>query len=422
MKPSPTSRRSIVVTGVGCVSPLGSDCESTWSAARAGRSGASQITRFDVDDYPSQIAAHCESDIIPEGLDQKDLRRMDRGVLLALKASQEAMAQAALPIDQDSRDRIGVAIGSGIGGLNTLIQNESILREKGPRRVSPFTIPMSIGNMPSGVVSLHFGLRGPNLAYASACATGSHSIGEGAEMIRRGQVDAMLVGGVEAPIVGLGLAGFAAMKALSTRNDEPEQASRPFDQGRDGFVIGEGAGVLVLESEESAQARSAPILGRILGYGTTADATHMVAPDGEGVGAARCMASALASADLSPGEIDYLNAHATSTPAGDPAEVVAIRRIFGSAVDSLPVSATKSMTGHLLGAAGALEAILTMAALRDGVLPPTINLENPDPECALDHVTNVARPSAAQVALSNSFGFGGTNVSLVLGGPAMTPG
>ena len=409
------------MTGFGCVSPLGSDFETTWAGARAGRSGATRVTRFDPAEYPCQIAAECEESIVPEGVEAKELRRMDRGVLLALKASQEAVSRAALPIHEGNRDRIGVAVGSGIGGLNTLLHNERVLLEKGPRRVSPFTIPMAISNMPSGVISVHFGLRGPNLAHVSACSSGSHAIGEGTEMIRRGQVDAMIVGGVEAPIVELAVAGFSAMKALSTRNEEPERASRPFDRGRDGFLIGEGAAILVLEPAESAKARGVPALARILGYGTTADASHMVAPDPNGAGASRCIAAALASADLSPRDIGYLNAHATSTPAGDASEVAAIRRIFGSAVETLPVSATKSMTGHLLGAAGALEAILTIAALRDGVLPPTINLDDLDPDCALDHVAHTARPSRAEVAVSNSFGFGGTNVSLVLGAPGVTP-
>ena len=405
------------MTGFGCVSPLGPDFDSTWAGACAGRSGATRVTRFDPAGYPCQIAAQCADEIVPEGIESKDLRRMDRGVTLALKASQEAIRRSSLVIDDANRDRIGVAVGSGIGGLTTLLHNQQVLHEKGPRRVSPFTIPMAISNMPSGIISVHFGLRGPNLAHVSACASGSHAIGEGAEMIRRGQAEVMIVGGVEAPIVGLALAGFSAMKALTTRNDEPQQASRPFDRGRDGFLIGEGAAVLVLESADSAKARGAPALARILGYGTTADASHMVAPDPNGDGAGRCMATALASAGLLPQDVGYLNAHATSTPAGDVSEVAAIRRIFGAHVDRLPVSATKSMTGHLLGAAGALEAILTIAALRDGVLPPTINLDDMDPDCALDHVAQTARSCPAEVALSNSFGFGGTNVSLVLAQP-----
>ena len=405
------------MTGFGCVSPLGSDFGSTWEGAREGRSGAARVTRFDPDGYPCQIAAECADQLVLDGVESKDLRRMDRGVALALKASQEAIGRASLVIDDANRDRIGVAVGSGIGGLSTLLSNQQVLHEKGPRRVSPFTIPMAISNMPSGMISVHFGLQGPNLAHVSACASGSHAIGEGTEMIRRGQVDAMIVGGVEAPIVGLAMAGFSAMKALTTRNEEPERASRPFDRGRDGFLIGEGAAVLVLEAADSAKSRGAPALARILGYGTTADASHMVAPDPSGDGAGRCMVAALGDAGLLPQDIGYLNAHATSTPAGDASEVAAIRRIFGSGVDGLPVSATKSVTGHLLGADAALEAILTIAALRDGVLPPTINLEDIDPDCALDHVVQTARSCQTEVALSNSFGFGGTNVSLVLAQP-----
>jgi len=411
-----------VVTGVGCVSPLGPDFESTWSAAAAGRSGAGSVTRFDTSGYACRIAAHCDDDLTPAGVPPKELRRMDRCMQLALHASQEALAHAALEVDDDNRDRVGVAIGTGIGGLQTLLHNEHVLLEKGPRRVSPFTIPMAISNMPSGVVSLYQGLRGPNLCHVSACATGAHAIGEGAEMIRRGQADAMLVGGTEAPIAGLALAGFAAMKALSTRNDEPELASRPFDRDRDGFVMGEGAGVLVLEAAEHAAARGATVRAHVLGYGATADASHLVAPDPEGAGASRCMEAALASAGLAPADVGHLNAHATSTPAGDPTEALAIHRSFGAAADALAVSATKSMTGHLLGAAGALEAILTIGALGEGLLPPTINLDHPDPDCALDHVANVARKVRVDVALSNSFGFGGTNVSLLLGAPGITPG
>jgi len=296
-----------------------------------------------------------------------------------------------------------------------------ILREKGPRRVSPFTIPMGIANIPSGLVSLYFGLRGPNLCHVSACATGAHAIGEGAEMIKRGQADVVVVGGTESPILGVSLAGFGSMKALSNRNDEPTRASRPFDRDRDGFVMGEGAGVLVLESAEHAAARGARVRAHVLGYGATADATHMVAPDPEGRGASRCMEAALAMAGLAPRDVGYVNAHATSTPAGDPTEVVAIRRTFGRHADDLPVSATKSMTGHLLGAAGALEAILTIAALQEGLLPPTINLDAPDPACELDHVANVARKHRALVGISNSFGFGGTNATIVFGAAGATP-
>jgi len=416
---APTPPRGVVVTGIGCVSPLGPDFPSTWSAAVAGRSGIGPVTRLDAEGYPARIAGECTDAITPAVLPAKELRRTDRCVLLALQAAGEALEDAALDPSEDDADRIGVAIGSGIGGLDTILENERTLLAKGPRRVSPFTIPMGIANMPSGLVSLHHGLRGPNLCHVSACATGAHAIGEGAAIIERGQADVMVVGGTEAPILGVSLAGFAAMKALSTRNDDPARASRPFDRGRDGFVMGEGAAVLVLESLEHAQARGARIRARILGYGATADATHMVAPDPEGRGASRCMEAALRSAGLAPDDVGYVNAHATSTPAGDPTEVIAIRRTFGSHADALPISATKSMTGHLLGAAGALEAVLTIGALADGLLPPTINLDDPDPACDLDHVANVARKARVEVALSNSFGFGGTNATLLLGAPGV---
>ncbi len=421
MSPTPAPTRRVVITGIGCISPLGVGFEATWSGAVAGRSGVGLVTRFDTTGYPSRIAAQCVDEVIPSILPAKELRRTDRCVLLALQAAGEAIADAGLEVDDTNRDRIGVAIGSGIGGLQTIIDNDVILREKGPRRVSPFTIPMGIANMPSGLVSLYYGLRGPNLCHVSACATGAHAIGEGAEMIRRGQADVVVVGGTESPILGVALAGFGSMKALSNRNDEPTRASRPFDRDRDGFVMGEGAGVLVLESAEYAAARGARIRAHVLGYGATADATHMVAPDPEGRGASRCMEAALVHAGLTARDVGYVNAHATSTPAGDPTEVVAIRRTFGRHMDDLPVSATKSMTGHLLGAAGALEAILTVGALQEGLLPPTINLDDPDPECELDHVANVARKHRTLVAISNSFGFGGTNATLVLGAPDATP-
>jgi 3-oxoacyl-[acyl-carrier-protein] synthase II len=336
-------------------------------------------------------------------------------VLFALAGAREALADSGMDLDAEDCDRIGVAVGTGIGGLSTILDNQKVLDEKGPRRVSPFTIPMGISNMPSGMISLQYGLRGPNLCHVSACATGTHSIGEGTEIIRRGQADVMVVGGTEAAIVGVTVAGFASMKALSTRNNAPQAASRPFDRGRDGFVVAEGAGVLVLESLAHARARDARVRAELIGYAATADATHMVAPDPEGKGAARCMRIALEDAGIPPKEVGYVNAHATSTPTGDPTEVVALREVFGSHIDEVAVSATKSMTGHLLGAAGALEAILVIRALETGVLPPTINLEDPDPECALDHVANKARPAQVGIAISNSFGFGGTNASLVVG-------
>jgi 3-oxoacyl-[acyl-carrier-protein] synthase II len=342
---------------------------------------------------------------------------MDRVVKLALHSAREAIADAKLEVSDANGDRIGVAVGSGIGGLETLTANQSILDARGPRRVSPFTIPMSIANMASGLVSLTHGLRGPNLCHVSACATGAHSLGESLHVIARGEADVMVAGGAEAPILPLGLAGFAAMKALTTRNDEPERASRPFDRERDGFLIGEGATVMVLESLAHAQSRGAQVLAEIVGYAATADAHHMAAPDPDGAGAARCMQLAVESAGLSPDAIDHVNAHATSTPAGDPAEVKALRAVFGDHVERIAVSATKSMTGHLLGAAGALEALFCVKALETGVLPPTINLDDLDPECELDHVANEARRSEIGFALSNSFGFGGTNAALVFARP-----
>lgn len=412
---SPDFRGRVAVTGFGCVTPLGDDLPRTFEAACEGRSGAGPITLFDADAQACQIAAECAAVVEPEILPQKERRRTDRSVLLALKAAEEAVADSGLVIPSESAERMGVAIGSGIGGLGTILANETTLRESGPRRVSPFTIPMGIANMPSGLISLYFGLKGPNLCHVSACATGAHAIGEAAELIRQGRADVMIVGGTEAPILGVAVAGFASMRALSLRNDEPEEASRPFDADRDGFLIGEGAGVLILESWEHALERGARIRGEILGYGASSDSHHMVAPDPDGEGASRCMAAALKSAQLQPADVGYVNAHSTGTPAGDPAEARALRRVFGNHIDRLPVSATKSMTGHLLGAAGAVEAILTLASLESGLLLPTRNLDRIDPECELDHVRGEARRARVSVALSNSFGFGGTNASLILG-------
>lgn len=406
--------RRIVVTGLGCVSPLGADLESSWAAAAAGQSGVAPIRLLDVSDYPVGFAAEVKTPLQPGSLSAKEVRRMDRCVLFAVDAAAQAVADSGLEVTDANRDRIGVAIGSGIGGLGTLMANQQALLEKGPRRVSPFTIPMGIANMPGGVVSIQHGVRGPNLCYVSACASGSHAIGEAARLIARGDADAMLAGGTEAPIVGLAVAGFASMKALSTRNDSPAEASRPFDRARDGFVIGEGAAVLVLESLAHARARGAVVHAEVLGYGASADAFHLAAPDESGSGAIRAMRAALSDARLDPSGVEYVNAHATSTPAGDPMEARALRAVFGESVERLPVSATKSMTGHLLGAAGALEAAFCVRSLETGLLLPTINLEDPDPECALDHVANMARETRIAVALSNSFGFGGTNATLIL--------
>jgi 3-oxoacyl-[acyl-carrier-protein] synthase II len=408
-------RRRVVVTGMGCVTPLGVDAASTWAAAVLGRSGIRPIERFDARDYSVRFAGTVPGELAVERLPAKEARRLDRVVLLALCAAQEAVRDAGLAVTPASGERMGVAVGSGIGGIQTLHDGYRALTAGGPRRVSPFVIPMAICNMASGYVAILHGLRGPNLCHVSACTTGSHSIGESARVIERGDADVMLAGGTEAAASELGIAAFAAMRALSTRNDAPEAASRPFDLDRDGFVIGEGAAVLVLEELEHARARGAKIRGHVLGYATTADAAHVASPTQDAEGAQRCMRLALADAGLSPAEVDYLNAHATSTPAGDPAEARAIRAVFGPAADRVAVSSTKSMTGHLLGAAGALEAMFCILALESGTLPPTINLERPDPECALDHVANKARNVRARVALSNSFGFGGSNATLVFG-------
>jgi len=408
------TRRRVVVTGMGCVTPLGCDLESTWAGAVAGRSGVGPITRFDPAGHASRIAGQ-----VPDGLELGDLapkeaRRLDPFVVFAAAAAREALADAALPGDGVDRDRVGVALGTGIGGLLTLAENDRALCARGPRRVSPFLIPMVIGNMASAWVSIRHGLRGPNLCHTSACASAAHSLGEAARVIQSGAADVMLAGGSEAAVTELGVAGFASMKALSTRNAEPERASRPFDRARDGFVIAEGAGVLVLEDLEHARARGARARAELVGYGASADAAHLTLPDPSGEGAQRCMRLALADAGIGPAEVDYLNAHATGTPAGDPVEAAAIRAVFGPYADGLPVSATKSMTGHLLGASGAVEAIFCVRAIETGRIPPTINLEDPDPACALDHVTDKGRERRVGTALSNSFGFGGTNAALVL--------
>ncbi len=413
--PRPPTGRRVVITGLGCVSPLGATADETWSAAIAGRSGVSANRRFDTTEFSVEFAAQAPDEFEFGELAAKEVRRLDRFTLLALAAAYEAMQDAGLDLDDAESERSGVAIGSGIGGLQTLSNSFMTLKTSGPRRVSPFTIPMSICNMASGYVAIQHGLRGPNLCQTAACASGGHSIGESARAIERGDADVMFAGGSEAPITELAVAAFANMKALSTRNESPAAASRPFDTDRDGFVIGEGAAVLVLEDLERARARGANILAHVLGYGMTADAASVAQPTENGEGAQRCMSDAIADAGLNPSDVDYLNAHATSTPQGDPSEVRAIRAVFGEHTQRLPVSATKSMTGHLLGAAGAVEALLCVRALQTGVLPPTINLDKPDPECELDHVANKARETRIGVAISNSFGFGGTNATLVLG-------
>ncbi len=413
--PRPPTGRRVVITGFGCVSPLGATADETWSAAIAGQSGAGANQRFDTAQFSVKIAAQTPDVFDLGDLPAKDVRRLDRFTLLALAAAREALRDAGLDSTNTQSERCGVAIGSGIGGLETLSNSIAALKEFGPRRVSPFTIPMSICNMASGYVAIRHGLRGPNLCQTAACASGAHSIGEAARAIERGDADIMLAGGAEAPITELAVAGFANMKALSTRNESPSTASRPFDTDRDGFVVGEGAGVLILEDLEGARARGADIRAHVLGYGMTADAASVAQPTEDGEGAQRCMRLAIEDAALNPSDVDHLNAHATSTPQGDPSEARAIRAVFGDHTQRLSVSATKSMTGHLLGAAGAVEAILCVRALQTGILPPTINLDRPDPECELDHVANKARETLIRVALSNSFGFGGTNATLVFG-------
>ncbi|MAE95677.1 MAG: beta-ketoacyl-[acyl-carrier-protein] synthase II [Deltaproteobacteria bacterium] len=405
-------RRRVVVTGIGSVTPLGADVSATWQAATAGRCGIQTLDGMD-ERLSVKIGAPVGTEIDAGDLNPKDLRRFDRAMLLALAATREAALDADLAGHTDP-DRSGVAIGSGIGGIGTLMENHKALLERGPRRVSPFFIPMTLANMPGGVVAIQHRLRGPNLCHVTACASGSHAIGEAARIIERGEADLMVAGGTEAALNELVMAGFASMQALSKRNEAPAQASRPFDRGRDGFVLGEGAAMLVLEAEEQARARGARIRATLTGYAASSDAAHMAAPDVESGGAVRCMEAALADADLSAADVDHINAHATSTPAGDEVEVASLRKVFGSHTDRIPVSATKGMTGHLLGAAGAVEAVLCVRALEEGLLPPTINLDDPDPACALDHVAGKARPAEIRVALSNSFGFGGVNAALVL--------
>src|SRR2546422_581108 len=379
-----------------------------------GRSGVGPITKFDATDYPTRIAGEVRNFDPLAFVDKKEARRLDPYLQYAVASAALAVQDAALDTGKIDGSRFGVLIGSGIGGITTLLDTHRTLLEKGPDRVSPFFIPMMIVNMASGLVSMRFGAKGPNSSVVTACATGNHAIGDSFKIIQRGDADVMIAGGAEAIVVPLTIAGFCSMKAMSTRNDEPQKASRPFDAGRDGFVCGEGGGVLVLESLEHARGRDARIYGEIVGYGMTGDAHHMTAPDPEGDGAARAMAGALADAQLSPSEIDYINAHGTSTPYNDKFETIAIKPGFGDHARKLAVSSTKSMTGHLLGAAGGIEAIATVLALHHGLLPPTMNYEKPDPECDLDYIPNQARKQEVEVALSNAFGFGGTNATLAL--------
>jgi 3-oxoacyl-[acyl-carrier-protein] synthase II len=407
--------RRVVITGMGVVTPVGNSLETFWSNLKNGVSGISTIDAFDTSGYDCKIGGQVRDfDPKPFFKNPKDVRRTDRFTHLAMAAAKMAIADSGIDIDNlKDRDRFGVIVSAGIGGLKTLQDQLTILLTKGPGRNSPFTIPMLISNMAGGIISMEFDLRGPNLCIVTACATSNNAIGESWRIIRSGDADVFLAGGTEASIVEIGVAGFSAMKALSKRNDEPERASRPFDRDRDGFVIGEGSGVMVVEELEHARARGAKIYCEITGYGISADAYHMTAPPPNGEGAARAMKLALDRARISPEQVDYINAHATSTDIGDICETRAIKQIFGEHAYKVPISATKSMTGHLLGGAGGIEMAACVLAIRDSVIPPTINLENPDEECDLDYTPNVAREKKVRVALNNSFGFGGHNATLV---------
>ena len=405
----------VVITGMGAVTPLGLDVPSLWEGIKEARSGVGPITRFKTDGFDTRFAAEVKDFDPAKVLDRKEARRTDRVIQFALVAADEALRASELRITPENGERIGVVIGSGIGGIESLGEGFAALATRGPGRVSPFMVPMMIPDMSAGMVSIRTGAKGPNYAPVSACATSGHAIGEAAAIIRRGDADAIIAGGTEAPIVPIAIAGFNSARALSTRNDDPEHASRPFDSTRDGFVMGEGAGILILERLEHALERGAPILAELVGYGATADAYHITMPDELGSGAGKAIELAIRSAGLEPSEIDYVNAHGTSTPANDRLETLAIKAVFGDHAHSMPVSSSKSQFGHLLGAGGAVEGIVCILALREGLLPATINYGQPDPACDLDVVPNVPRPAQLRNVLSNSLGFGGHNVSLVFG-------
>lgn len=404
--------RRIVVTGLGLVTPLGTGVDKTWAAVCAGQSGIGRITRFDPSGYDAQIAGEVKDFDPARYIEKKEIKKMDTFIHYAVGAAQMAVDDAGLKVAPEEATKVGVYIGSGIGGLGSIEHYHDVLKEKGPGRVSPFFIPMTIINLASGQVAIRIGAKGPNSCAVTACATGNHCIGDAYRLIQRGDADVMVAGGAEAAVTPLGVAGFAAAKALSFRNDEPTRASRPFDKDRDGFVLGEGAGVVVLEELEHARRRGARTYAEVIGYGMNSDAYHITAPPEEGEGAVRCMELALKDAGISKGEIGYINAHGTSTMA-DAIETRAIKTVFGQQAYRIPVSSTKSMTGHLLGAAGGIEAVFSILALYHGVLPPTINLDQPDPACDLDYVPNKARHAAIRAALSNSFGFGGVNACLI---------
>ena len=404
--------RRVVVTGMGLVTPLGTGIEKNWEALMAGRSGIGPITRFDVSDFAARIAGEVRDFDPHDWIEKKDVKKMDLFIQYAVGAAEQAMRQAGLKIDSSNAERVGVLVGVGIGGLLTIEENHLLFLDTRLKRITPFFIPKLISNLAPGQIAIRYGARGINLSTTSACASSSHAVGEAYRMIRDGYLDAAITGGAEAALTSLGIGGFIAMRALSTRNDAPEAASRPFDAERDGFVMSEGAASLILEEREAALARGANIVAEIVGYAANGDAYHMTSPSPEGQGAGRCMTLCLEDGDLDPNEVDYINAHGTSTPQGDAAETQAIKHVFGERAAKIAVSSTKSMTGHTLGAAGAIESVYTVLAIERRMVPPTINYEHPDPECDLDYVPNRPRPAKIRIALNNSFGFGGTNATL----------
>lgn len=406
--------RRVVITGLGLITSLGIGVEETWSNLCAGKSGISEITRFDASDYGTRIAGEVK-DFRPEDfLSLKEAKRTQLFIAYAVAASRMALEDSGLVIDSSNQNRVGVLTGCGLGGLEILERSNRVIETQGPKRVTPFLIPLMIGNMAPGMVSIHLGAKGPNLSIATACAAGTHAVGDAFKIIKHGAADAMITGGVESVITPTCIAGFGAMRALSTRNDEPEKASRPFDRDRDGFVVGEGCGIVILETLDGALERGARIYGEICGFGMSGDGFHMSAPAPEGEGAARCMAAALDDAGISYTEMDYINAHGTSTDLNDVLETLAIKTVFKEKAPLIPISSTKSMTGHLLGGAGGIETVFTALTVHTGLIPPTINLDNPDKQCDLDYVPHIARKAGVETAMSNSFGFGGTNASIII--------
>ena len=406
-------RRRVVVTGVGLVIPTGIGVETAWKNACEGRSGIGLLTRFDTNGFETKIAAEVKNFNPELYIDKKEIKKMDLFIHYAIAAAKEALEDARLVITPENSEQIGVTVGTGLGGLPSIERYHKVLLERGPGRITPFFIPMLIANLASGQIAILFGPKGPNTCVVTACATGAHCIGDAFRAIVYGDAEAMIAGGTEANITPLTVGGFNAMKALSTRNDEPEKACRPFEKNRDGFVVAEGSGIVILEELQFALKRNAKIYAELIGYGYTGDAYHITAPSPDGDGAVRCMRMAIKDAGLKPEDVDHINAHGTSTPLNDLTETIAIKRVFGDYAKKIPISATKSMTGHLLGAAGSTEAIFTVLAIRDGIMPPTLNYEEPDPQCDLDYVPNVSRRKSLRIAMSNAFGFGGTNATLI---------